>query len=317
MQLRSALLAATVLAMPFAASAQPVTGLYIGAGAGVNITQKEHVKSVAFRRLGRHSSAVLDVGNIKGSTGFAGVLSLGWGFGNGLRAEVEGNYRNNQSRLRQRHVSNFGGSAAAPPSRSSAAWSTCCTTSTASRRGSCRTSVPASVTSASTRSSTHPTSLRSPKRVRRRSHLALVQRSGHGHDEGSFAYQAILGAAFPMPSLPGPGTHARVPLPRHHRQSHATAARRLATSTAGGTPAVPARQARARATTTRSWSACATTSASPRRRRRPPQRFRPRRRRAPIWCSSIGTRRRSPIARARSSRRRPTTRPRSSTRGSR
>ncbi len=37
MQLRSALLAATVLATPIAASAQPVTGLYVGAGAGVNI----------------------------------------------------------------------------------------------------------------------------------------------------------------------------------------------------------------------------------------------------------------------------------------
>jgi len=33
MKLRSALLAATVVAMPFAASAQPVTGLYVGMGA--------------------------------------------------------------------------------------------------------------------------------------------------------------------------------------------------------------------------------------------------------------------------------------------
>ena len=40
MQLRSALLAATVLATPIAASAQPVTGLYVGAGAGVNIMQR-------------------------------------------------------------------------------------------------------------------------------------------------------------------------------------------------------------------------------------------------------------------------------------
>ena len=28
-------------------------------------------------------------------TGFAGVGSLGYGFGNGLRAEIEGNYRTN------------------------------------------------------------------------------------------------------------------------------------------------------------------------------------------------------------------------------
>jgi outer membrane protein OmpA-like peptidoglycan-associated protein len=36
-------------------------------------------------------------GNIGGSAGFAGVVKLGWGFGNGRRAEVEGNYRSNQS----------------------------------------------------------------------------------------------------------------------------------------------------------------------------------------------------------------------------
>jgi len=47
MQLRSALLAATVLAMPFAASAQPVSGLYVGAGVGVNITQQENVKNLS------------------------------------------------------------------------------------------------------------------------------------------------------------------------------------------------------------------------------------------------------------------------------
>jgi OmpA-OmpF porin, OOP family len=36
MTLKKALLAATILATPVAASAQPVTGLYVGAGAGVN-----------------------------------------------------------------------------------------------------------------------------------------------------------------------------------------------------------------------------------------------------------------------------------------
>ena len=36
MNLKRALLAATILAAPMAASAQPVTGLYIGLGAGAN-----------------------------------------------------------------------------------------------------------------------------------------------------------------------------------------------------------------------------------------------------------------------------------------
>ena len=97
MQLRSALIAATVLATPFAASAQPVTGLYVGFGAGVNVTQQENVNGVS---LGLPAIAGVFApvnGNINGSTGFGGVLNLGWGFGNGLRAEVEGNYRNNHS----------------------------------------------------------------------------------------------------------------------------------------------------------------------------------------------------------------------------
>jgi OmpA-OmpF porin, OOP family len=95
MKLRSALLAATVLALPFAASAQPVTGLYVGAGAGVNITQQESIKNLSFPTIAPLGAGLATVGNLKSSTGFAGVLSVGWGFGNGLRAEIEGNYRNN------------------------------------------------------------------------------------------------------------------------------------------------------------------------------------------------------------------------------
>src|SRR3954453_15517614 len=85
MQLRSALLAATVLALPFAASAQPVTGLYVGLGAGVNITQKEKVNSISTPLA--PAFTVNTGGNLNGSVGFAGVVNLGWGFGNGLRAE--------------------------------------------------------------------------------------------------------------------------------------------------------------------------------------------------------------------------------------
>ena len=108
MQLRSALLAATVLATPIAASAQPVTGLYIGAGVGVNITQKESVNGVAVGVGTLINNFSTINGNIKGSTGFGGVLSVGWGFGNGLRAEVEGNYRYNSSGFENSIVTNFG-----------------------------------------------------------------------------------------------------------------------------------------------------------------------------------------------------------------
>jgi len=83
-----------VLATPFAASAQPVTGLYVGAGAGVNITQSRQVKEVFFPGNPAFNTSS---GSVKGSTGFVGLVSLGWGFGNGLRTEVEGNYRNNRN----------------------------------------------------------------------------------------------------------------------------------------------------------------------------------------------------------------------------
>ena len=95
MKLRSALLAATVLAIPFAASAQPVTGLYVGAGVGVNVTQQQQVKNLSFPNLFPNSSGLSTSGNLKGSAGFVGLASVGWGFGNGLRAEIEGNYRQN------------------------------------------------------------------------------------------------------------------------------------------------------------------------------------------------------------------------------
>ncbi|MES2713192.1 MAG: OmpA family protein [Pseudomonadota bacterium] len=81
MSLKKALLAATMLALPLAAQAQPVTGLYIGAGAGINILQSTKDRGTEV------SSAI----------GFAGVFSVGYGFGNGLRLEVEGNFRTNDA----------------------------------------------------------------------------------------------------------------------------------------------------------------------------------------------------------------------------
>ncbi|WP_431268185.1 OmpA family protein [Dankookia sp. P2] len=83
MTLKKALLAATVLALPLAAQAQPVSGLYVGAGAGVNFMQESK-----FNALGYGAK-------IETKPGYAVVGALGWGFGNGLRAELEGNYRTN------------------------------------------------------------------------------------------------------------------------------------------------------------------------------------------------------------------------------
>jgi OOP family OmpA-OmpF porin len=92
MNFKKALLAATVLALPLAAQAQPVTGVYVGAGAGLNILQNAEMSSSNAFRAGATNTRRLTA---EFDNGFGGVLSVGYGFGNGLRAEVEGNYRQN------------------------------------------------------------------------------------------------------------------------------------------------------------------------------------------------------------------------------
>ena len=75
------------LGLPLAAQAQPIQGLYIGGGIGGNYLQGTDIAGSDFG--GTNSSADFH-------WGWAGVLSLGWGFGNGLRAEIEGSYRQNE-----------------------------------------------------------------------------------------------------------------------------------------------------------------------------------------------------------------------------
>lgn len=108
---KTALLAGVAtLAVPLAASAQgtmgfidqfrlapqqTVSGLYIGAGAGANFIQNSTLRSNPSLAAGLAAGGVGGRGRMVSEPGFTGVLSLGWGFGNGLRVEVEGNYRQN------------------------------------------------------------------------------------------------------------------------------------------------------------------------------------------------------------------------------
>ena len=94
-RLRIALLAATVLTAPMlvapgAVLAQPVTGLYVGAGAGGNYLQQERVLASPGLNLAAKRLST-DIGGV-------GVGSVGWGFGNGFRVEVEGDVRHNRVR---------------------------------------------------------------------------------------------------------------------------------------------------------------------------------------------------------------------------
>jgi OmpA-OmpF porin, OOP family len=92
MSLRNVLLAATIMAAPMAAQAQtvnppPVTGLYISLGAGGNILMDEHLVNAT----GTAADA-----RLRSRIGPAAVVALGYGLGNGIRFELEGDYRNNR-----------------------------------------------------------------------------------------------------------------------------------------------------------------------------------------------------------------------------
>ena len=80
-------LAAAQLPLPSLEPAPPLNGLYIGAGAGINWLQNQHLIDAA----GTAGNAAL-----QSRYGWAGVGSLGWALPNGLRVEIEGDYRNNQ-----------------------------------------------------------------------------------------------------------------------------------------------------------------------------------------------------------------------------
>ncbi|RAI59309.1 OmpA family protein [Roseicella frigidaeris] len=101
MNFKRALLAATILAAPMAASAQPVTGLYIGVGAGANwVNSPSKIDLSGGATPGNFGLApgvtINGAGKANFNIGWTGVASVGWGFGNGFRAEIEGNYRENE-----------------------------------------------------------------------------------------------------------------------------------------------------------------------------------------------------------------------------
>ena len=89
--LAASMLAAPLLALPTLAQAQPVSGLYVGAGVGYNIMQNTHVDSVS----GPSGTARVGGANLSFDGGFVGVGSVGYGLGNGLRLELQGDYYNN------------------------------------------------------------------------------------------------------------------------------------------------------------------------------------------------------------------------------
>jgi len=91
MKLQHALLAAGVLALPVAATAQPANGIYIGAGGGYDIHSDNTSLSGPTPSLGIQLPSAST--NLFSKSGVVGLGSIGYAFGNGMRAEFETSYR--------------------------------------------------------------------------------------------------------------------------------------------------------------------------------------------------------------------------------
>jgi OmpA-OmpF porin, OOP family len=75
-------------------NAMPVTGLYLGAGSGINLLQQTDLDQSGSITAGLRAAGFPGrSGKATFDPGVATVGSVGWGFGNGLRAEGEFSYR--------------------------------------------------------------------------------------------------------------------------------------------------------------------------------------------------------------------------------
>jgi OOP family OmpA-OmpF porin len=116
MTFRKMLLASPLLLLPGAASAQNysynpnlVRGVYIAAGAGVNWLNDTPIAATGQLANSLALSGRSLSGDASYDMGWVGVVSLGYGFGNGVRVEIEGNYRQNDVES----INGFGGTTGA------------------------------------------------------------------------------------------------------------------------------------------------------------------------------------------------------------
>ena len=90
MKLRLALAAATCLVLPLAAHAQPVTGPYVSLEGGTSILNPTNGNIYSEGANGK----------ILFKNSYAGAAAIGYGFGDGFRVELSGNfYRNYASKV--------------------------------------------------------------------------------------------------------------------------------------------------------------------------------------------------------------------------
>ena len=98
MRLRTALIATTMLAAPAAALAQPVNGPYVSLGGAFDYLQHTavHYSPTGFAGGDSDAPGLTNPGgskaDLESDEGASGQASVGYGFGNGVRVELEGDY---------------------------------------------------------------------------------------------------------------------------------------------------------------------------------------------------------------------------------
>ncbi|GLR68926.1 membrane protein [Acidocella aquatica] len=103
MKLRLTLAAATCLALPIAAQAQPVTGPYVSAEGGANLgnsfnyaySQLPALRLPSIPNLGLRPGGQAPTGKFVTRPSYAGDIAIGYGFGNGLRVQLDGDFLRN------------------------------------------------------------------------------------------------------------------------------------------------------------------------------------------------------------------------------
>ncbi|HEX3573205.1 MAG TPA: OmpA family protein [Rhodopila sp.] len=181
MRFRSAILTTFVLATPVAAMAQPITGLYVGAGAGLHIPQDP--KATPYGSGFGTGRVELNEGY-----GFNSNLAIGYGLGNGFRFEVEGDFM--RSDLRQLSGTPF----PTATSGTMRTWGVMANALYDMDVGS-----PYVFPYLGLGAGYQWTSMNSVGSVQPGGPFSFNTDS----QSGAFAWQAILGASFPIPNVPG------------------------------------------------------------------------------------------------------------------